>query len=140
MSLQGRASPRSPETGRLPDSSGAGFRQHWGSLEAQQAAAGGLPWISGLLLFRRLSTLLWDLLGIPVTGELLLRQFCHLPSGVETGELATATPGQKQRRRVGFAQSTANHARQWGPLTLRTFLMPLMVEVSKEWTLRSSLT
>lgn len=44
----------------------------------------GYPGFLAFLPFRRLSTLLWDLLGIPVTGELRLLHFCHLPSGLET--------------------------------------------------------
>lgn len=44
----------------------------------------GYPGFLAFPPFRRLSTLLWDLLGVPVTGELLLPQSCHLPSGLET--------------------------------------------------------
>lgn len=60
----------------------------------------------------------------------ILLQSCRGKEGLGRAEL---------RAGVGFPPSTADHRLRRGAPTFRTFLMPLMVEVSKECTLRSSL-
>lgn len=107
--------------------------------DAQQGVAGGLPWISGLPATSEHEhpSLGW---GPPsYMGGLLLR-FCHLLP--ETLARFCKTRPGRSNGVVWAPLSPPPTARplQCGTLTLRTFLMPLMVEVSRECTLRSSLT
>ena len=121
MSLQGRVSPLS-------------LRQNIPSLHLWSFGSTRVPWISGHPAISEP--------GHPgSTGKLFLGLH-RLPSELEPGEnlLLQSPDRRKLRGGAGFPQSTANHHLRHGALTFRTFLMPLMVEVSKECTLRSSLT